>query len=104
MHLSKVSKHNHKTHTKCRTRCNKDQFHHRCGQLQRKMANSDIFRVQINLGYFFSDYKAKAFVSVNQQWKNVRQLHRHIGDIFDVKRFVLLTNDGVYLPGKCSHV
>lgn len=66
-----------------------------------KMADSGIFRVQINLGNFFSDHKAKAYVSVDTQWKNVRQFHRHIGEIFDIKRFLLLTNDGVYLPGKC---
>lgn len=65
------------------------------------MADSGIFRVQINLGNFFSDHKAKAYVSVDTQWKNVRQFHRHIGEIFDIKRFLLLTNDGVYLPGKC---
>lgn len=63
------------------------------------MADSEIFRVQINLNGFFTDHKSKAFVSVNRQWKNVRQFHRHIADIFDVKKFVLLTSNGVYLPG-----
>lgn len=65
------------------------------------MVDSEIFRVQIDLGRFFTDHKAKAYVSVNRQWKNVRQFHRHIDEIFDVKKFVLLTNGGVYLPGKC---
>lgn len=64
------------------------------------MADSDIFRVKIDLGNYFSDHKSKAYVSVNRQWKNVRQFHRHITEIFDVKKFVLLTNDGVYLPGE----
>lgn len=64
-----------------------------------EMVDSNIFRVQIDLGNFFSDHKSKAYVSVNRQWKNVRQFHRHIGEIFDVKKFVLLTSDGVYLPG-----
>ncbi|XP_055301361.1 uncharacterized protein LOC129567971 isoform X3 [Sitodiplosis mosellana] len=64
------------------------------------MVDSDIFRVKIELGNFFSDHKSKAYVSVNRQWKNVRQFHRHIGEIFDVKKFVLLTSDGVYLPAK----
>lgn len=68
------------------------------------MVDSDIFRVKIDLGNFFSDHKSKAYVSVNRQWKNVRQFHHHIGEIFDVKKFVLLTNDGVYLPGMyCTH-
>lgn len=65
------------------------------------MADTGIFRVKIDLGQFYSDHKAKAYVSVNRQWKNVRQFHRHITEIFDVKKFVLLTNDGVYLPGEC---
>lgn len=68
-------------------------------QIDAKMVDSDIFRVKIDLGNFFSDHKSKAYVSVNRQWKNVRQFHHHIGEIFDVKKFVLLTNDGVYLPG-----
>lgn len=64
------------------------------------MIDSEVFRVQVNLGNWFSDHKSKAYVSVNRQWKNVRQFHRHIADIFDVKKFILLTSDGVYLPGK----
>lgn len=63
------------------------------------MADSGIFRVKIELSRFFSDYKSIAFVSVDRKWKNVRQFHRHIADIFDVKKFILLTSDGVYLPG-----
>lgn len=63
------------------------------------MAVSDIFRVKIDLGQFYSDYKSQAYVSVNPEWKNVRQFHRHITEMFDVKKFVLLTDDGVYLPG-----
>lgn len=66
---------------------------------QFKMAQSDIFRVKINLGRFYTDHKSKAYVSVNRNWKNVRQFHHHIAEIFDVKKFVLMTNDGVYLPG-----
>ncbi|XP_031634945.1 uncharacterized protein LOC116348174 isoform X2 [Contarinia nasturtii] len=64
------------------------------------MVDSDIFRVKIDFGNFFSDHKSKAYVSVNRQWKNVRQFHRHITEIFDVKKFVLLANDGVYLHPK----
>lgn len=78
------------------------QTYDKFGEKHRKnMVDSEIFRVQIDLGRFFTDHKAKAYVSVNRQWKNVRQFHRHIDEIFDVKKFVLLTNGGVYLPGKC---
>lgn len=70
-----------------------------CLELQKKMADSTIFRVKVNLSQFFTDHKAKAYVSVNPQWKNVRQFHRHITEMFDVKKFILLSNDGVYLPG-----
>lgn len=68
------------------------------------MADSDIFRVKIDLKYFYTDHKSKAYVSINRQWKNVRQFHRHIADIFDVKKFVLLTSDGVYLPGMICNI
>lgn len=63
------------------------------------MVDADIFRVQIILNNYFSDHKSKAYVSVDRKWKNVRQFQRHIGEIFDIKKFILATNDGVYLPG-----
>lgn len=59
-----------------------------------------VFRVQLVLGKFFSDHKSKAYVSVNRDWSSVRQLHHHIRDIFDLTKFILTTNDGIYLPGK----
>lgn len=65
------------------------------------MADPSIFRVQINLGSFFSDHKSKAYASVNRQWKNVRQFHRHIGEIFGIEKFHLITSNSIYLPGKC---
>lgn len=64
------------------------------------MAKTNVFRIQISLADFFTDYKAKAYVSVNRDWNNVRQLHHRIREIFDVNKFILTTFDGVYLPGK----
>lgn len=58
------------------------------------------FRVKIILNSYFDDHKAKAYVSVNKQWKNVRQFHKHLEEIFGLSKFILTTNDGIYLPGK----
>lgn len=61
---------------------------------------SDWFRVKIILNNYFADHKSKAYVSVNRQWKNVRQFHKHLEEIFDVSKFILTTADDIYLPGK----
>lgn len=58
------------------------------------------FRVKIILNSYFDDHKAKAYVSVNKQWKNVRQFHKHLEEIFGLTKFILTTNDDIYLPGK----
>lgn len=61
---------------------------------------NDCFRVKIILNHYFDDHKSKAYVSVNKQWKNVRQFHKHLEEIFGVNKFILTTNDNIYLPGK----
>lgn len=64
------------------------------------MSDTELFRVQVNLGQFLDGYKSKVFVSVNPQWKNVRQLHKQLTKMFNLDSFVLMTNNGVYLPCK----
>lgn len=61
---------------------------------------NELFRVKIILSHYFDDHKSKAYVSVNKQWKNVRQFHKHLEEIFGLTKFILTTNDEVYLPGK----
>lgn len=68
------------------------------------MVDADIFRVQIVLNNYFTDHKSKAYVTVNREWKNVRQFQRHISEIFDIRKFVLTTSDGVYLPGMFIYI
>lgn len=58
------------------------------------------FRVKIILSNYFDDHKSKAYVSVNKKWKNVRQFHKHLEEIFGLSKFILTTNDDIYLPGK----
>lgn len=61
---------------------------------------NDWFRVKIILSNYFDDHKSKAYVSVNKQWKNVRQFHKHLEEIFGLSKFILTTNENIYLPGK----
>lgn len=68
--------------------------------IKKKMVETNVFRVQIILNNYFNDYRAKSYVSVNRQWKNVRQFHKHLNELFGLERFLLTTGDNIYLPGK----
>lgn len=66
-------------------------------------AHASQYRITVHLNDFYTNHKRKAYVMVNAEWKNVRQLHVHLNKMFHIDdKIFLTTEDGVYLPGKPS--
>lgn len=63
------------------------------------MGETGVFRVKVMLSSYFDDHRAKAYVIIDKQWANVRQVHKHIKDIFGIHKFYLTTDEDIYLPG-----